>query len=236
MKIQLSRTIVYVPTQHGDVNIERCKDDPKRCVLTLCKLTADERGAVGALFRKFKAVNPETGVRERLDLAQAKDVTVLDAPLEKVHALFVVKLHAGKNTITAVKLSNGQLAEVHAPEKQIPTGESVTVPVPYVSCPPIAIEPREVQARGVLRRFMNPAQRRDFAMDGSCIVFGNVTGRRYRVYHQYSIAREREQCGYLVRDIDRKLTLCTHQAPMPPAEQMLSLLVTLGLREQALLQ
>lgn len=222
---------VYIPTVHGDVNIRPDGDDPKKVTeVETTKLTDTEVRAVKALLEKFEVEFDEDKLEDRT-FHVGENFTV-------VHKFLVGRLKAGKKTITAVKLTDGSMIEVHDEvqlQKLADAGQAksaVTSSTPVRGCPMPRYEPREIRASRVLREFLNPAQLHDFEQYGAFVVLGGDSGHRFRVAHRFSRLFEDPNEYWFVKDLDTQRTYCSHRTELPPSEETLALMLAVLFRER----
>lgn len=194
------------------------------------KLTPAEQEAVKKVLDKFKV---------DYDPKQLEDQTFcIGKPFYKVHESLVKMLKAGRKTVTAAKLKDGTLTEVHdaaelaALAKENKSEKAVTTTIPQRGCPIPAYTPRELRANKVLCEFLTPEQLEDFEMVGAFVVRGSDTQERYRIAHRFSKVAHQLGC-HLVTNLETKRGFCSHTTELPPSEETLALMLMIALRETA---
>jgi hypothetical protein len=220
--------IHYIPSAFGDMKLERVDD--KKTKLVTGKLSPLEEKACRELLVKYSVKddpNPWTP-----SVKEFEDKTFdLSCKIEKARDFVVKHLRPTGKLLTAFKLSAE--AEVQeAPDGKVPEAAkvAVTTEVPKRGCPMSLIEEREVKATEVLRIFLSPTQLADFEEQGACGVVGGDTGTHYMVAHRYSRVAIREHG--LVKNLDTGVPVCSELTLLPPAEEMLALVLALQFREE----
>jgi hypothetical protein len=221
---------IYIPTVFGDVNIHPGRDDAKGVTeVQTTKLTPTEKKAVIGLLNKY-TVNADPKDLEDKTFHIGENFAV-------VHSYLVKQLKAGKKTVTAAKLVDGSLIEVHDEEQLRKLGESgkakavTTTSTPARGCPMPRFEPREIRASRVLQEFLNPVQLQDFANYGAFVVFGGDSGHRFRITHRFSRLFENPDERWFVKDLDENRGYCSHITELPPSEEMLALMIAIAFKE-----
>lgn len=217
---------VYIPTFYGDINIMSGGD--RHAELTTTGLLSSERTVVIDVLKKFK--QPTKGIE-----LENKTFT-LNAPIDDVHRFLVKKLKLNKETISAVKISNGKIEEVknmsEAIKKAGDKSEAVTVEKPKRGCPIPITEQVNVRATDVLTRFLNQAQLHDFNQYGAFVAIGGDTCQRYRIAHRYSRVNDSPDTHYFVMNLDTGQRICSETTQLPPSEEVLALFVMISCRER----
>lgn len=207
-------------------SVIECHDltDGERTQLERLLATARERGWV----TRFGGKLPKAG--------KARNVNV-KAPLLEVAQAFTEILH-GKDAITAVRSTNGEIALVRVgqslvkasePESEAappaaPTGPSkgstaVTVKKPTLCCPEPQPGPME-RASAVLRTFCTRRQWSTWLEHGWLEVTGHLSGHRYRLHHRHH--PDARRLGYITYDLTDERVLHGYLWSVPPPEEVLS--------------
>jgi hypothetical protein len=221
---------IYIPTVFGDVNIHPGRDDKENVTeVQTTKLTNAEKESVTALLKHYKVDFDEKDLEDK--------TFNIGTNFAKVHGFLVKRLKAGKKTVTAAKLVDGSLVEVHDEDqlrKLAETGKAksvTTTSTPARGCPMPRFEPREIRASRVLAEFLNPVQLQDFANYGAFVVFGGDSGHRFRIAHRFSRLFENPDERWFVKDLDTGRGYCSHITELPPSEETLALMVAIALKE-----
>ena len=167
-----------------------------------------------------------------------KGTTILEATLAQAADALTKLLKPDRELISAISVRRGKLTEIAdmtdiAP---FPEAKAVTVARPTGGCLPTDFDPAELKARDVLRVFLSDQQLTDFNRYNKFVAVGADTGTRYMITSR----RARDELARYQRsfyDLDKGLALCMHDWAVPPAEEMLALMVcvTLPGRETQLL-
>ena len=173
-------------------------------------------------FKRLEAM-PKLGDSGKVELKH---------PISEVYKYLVKVLKGDKAVITAVKLYNGKIEEVEDLEEAEAKGSqaAVSTTVPSHGCPmPIykSTLEKEIRATRVLTEFLNPTQLRDFNTKACFVVRGIDSNHRMMLSHRYS--RAASEYG-LLYDLDRERSVCIEKTILPPAEELLALLVMLSCR------
>lgn len=211
-----------MPSYWGDVSLEKMGET---ATIVKCeKLTPSEVKVVEALLAKF-------GHKHELRVGGSIEIH-FDTPLAKVHKFLLKEMKGDRPTITAVKLSNGRIEEVKSIEDaEVKDAKAaVTTTKPRRGCPLPIYDPtleKDIRATDVLKEFMNPIQTKDFTEKGCLVVRGIDSGHRLLISHRDS--RAASDYG-LLYDLDRDIRMCIERSDLPPAEELLSLLVVFSCR------
>lgn len=243
----LSEIKWYVPSFYGDIRLE-AKD--KMTLLHAEALTPVEADAL----RKLRDEHTEPKLFD--DIWAAKEAfnragidgdigsayrspagpteILLRAPVLKVERALTKLLKGERRIVRAVVYKTGPEPEVVAVEQaekredKPKAGASVAQPVR--GCPIPDFETVNVRATRVLTEFLSPRQLADFERSQQFIVEGADTGRRYMLTSRNAGAAFQRAGRTSVRDLDRGMSLCVHDWSVPPAEELLAMLMCFKLR------
>ena len=205
----------YIPTFYGDFKLTPTAKG-KATLLRVTKATAHEKKLL-AEFQKTALKNDWIG--KEVSLLSKK--TTLHAPIHEIADALSKQLKPNRTLISAVKISGGMIEEI---SKLPVAADAVTVARPISGCPATDFDPAELQARDVLRTFLDPNQLTDFERYNKFVAVGADTGHRYMITSRQA----RDQIALYQRsfyDLDERRALCAHDWVVPPAEEMLALLV-----------
>jgi hypothetical protein len=170
-------------------------------------------------------------------------VTVtLQAQLEDVQTVLARALKPNRKLITAVQFSGDRIVEIASKPSADPEDEptklgaipktavvAATVAAPTIGCPMPEFAEVDVRANRVLESFLTEGQTEDYRKHGTFLAIGHDTGRRYLVAHREQPRALRLCGGRQLYDVEDRLPLCVHDWTVPPAEEMLALLLCLRL-------
>ncbi len=184
-------------------------------------------------------------------------VTVLlRAPILKVHAVLAPALRPDRQLLTAERREDGRLVEISwradGPEKDdLPAGGAFRTPAedlpgatpapaappkpkvaatvarPTTGCPMPDFGQADVRATEVLVQFLTAQQLADYRREGAFLVTGIDSGHQYAVIHRERPDTMARYGGRQLFDFDEHRELCIHDWLVPPAEEMLALLLHL---------
>lgn len=234
----------YIPSFYGDIQV--IPTGPTTCKVITANLTTNERSALDRLQATAAKKGWLTGPKG-LDW---KQVTELNAPVEKVAGVLARALKPDRKVLSAVKFSDGSIEEIRtasfedepAPKEQAnggPYRESVTpdkvipappkkpkaaasVAAPTRGCPFPDFEKAEIKARRVLAAFLDPGQLEDFQHYNRFLSVGQTTGHRYLITSRHA-NDELALRRSVLYDVDDSRSICTHDWDVPAAEEMLAL-------------
>lgn len=163
----------------------------------------------------------------------------LNAKIEEVQAVIAKALKPTRNLLSAVRFMNGKIEEIrHAQsaegevEPVLPAVEkepvaAATVAKPTIGCPMPDFPEADIRASRVLEAFLDPFQIKEYQRFGAFTAEGVDSGHRYMIAN-----RERPQMlkaceGRQLYDLEERRALCVHDWDVPPAEEMLGLLLCL---------
>jgi len=234
-------TAWYEPDLNGDIRLEQHPEDENRSILTVEDPTPDELERLSSFLntargRKTKGKPWVDGFRGIA--ADGRTELTLGAPVLKAGKALMGWKWNKRGTITAVKTVDGVVTAVGVePDKEKTAAKeadeatsdkkadkAVTTRRPTLCCP-TCVEGPEVRANTVLEAFLTDQQRQDWLSRGWMIVYGNLTGFAYRVAHRHS--RMAIAQGKPCWDLDNGHLMHCHEAMLPPAEEVLSIKLTL---------
>ena len=106
---------------------------------------------------------------------------------------------------------------------------AVTTPRPTLCCPVAIPGPIDKKADWLLRAFLTEAQRETWDRYSFVIVRGSHSRHLYRIAHRHSArAIHQTKCAW---DLTKNHLIHAHATWLPPAEEVLCLMLTLGWRE-----
>jgi len=214
----------YFPSTFGDINIEQSE---KNVILSTVDLTVSEETVLKEIIKKFyheKAKEPPKSYENT-------KIILSNTKIEDVHKFMIKKLKKNKATLTAIKLKNGKLELVDEikPEHKEKATSAVTTQKPPRGCPmPSITLQKEVRASTVLKEFLTSQQIEDFNNHKSFISIGNHTHHPYLITSRWS---EKVNTYGQVYDLVDKYRICTSCKEIPPAEEMLSMKLSIELNE-----
>jgi hypothetical protein len=178
-------------------------------------------------------------------------VITLDAEIDEVAGVLSKALKPHRKLLTAMRFTDGRVEETHAvgekpteekpaPEKPavaaapivvapVPPPVAVTVAAPTLGCPMPAFPEADIRASRVLEAFLSPEQTYDYRRGGSFVATGADTGHRYLVANRETEQALRQCSGRQLFDLDEQRALCVHDWDVPPAEEMLAIMLCLEL-------
>jgi len=226
----------YFPAWNGDVRIESLGEQTRITVISPTELEKTQLEGLHKTFRKKGWTEANTlwetnraGYRDT-----TRQETLLSAKLEKVAPIVTKALKAGKQTLSALVLKNGQVETVHGDETtalatRADEGKAAaTVKRHTPSCPqciPGSIEP----AREVLLEFLDEDQHKQWAKERAITVFGGMTGQAYLIAHRHSEIAVAQ--GRICYAIDDEGVVHFHDWTVPPEEEVLAAKLILEHRE-----
>jgi hypothetical protein len=250
----LSEIKWYVPSFYGDIRLE-AKD--KMTVLHAEALTPLEADAL----RRMREAHSESGVLSEAwatvaefaaagisgcigDPYRGANATqiLLKAPVLKVERALTKLLKGDRRVVRAVVFKTGPEPEVVAVEEAAKREDKpkagASVAQPFKGCPIPDFETVNVRATRVLKEFLSPRQLTDFERSQQFIVEGADTGRRYMLTSRNAGASFQRMGRSSVFDLDIRAPLCVHDWAVPPAEELLAMLMCFKLKggETAMLQ
>jgi hypothetical protein len=180
----------YVPNGSGDYRLEA---DPAGSVLSVSDPTASEK----ARIRAFLADARKNGWVDDLDgvMPVGESRLLIKASVPEAGRLLVSKAFEGddRKGWLAVRSTNGKVrvevdGNLTALKEPKPDDEAaVAVREVRRGCPPPV--PCNRRASEVLRAFSTPAQIAEWQETATMLLTGNISGRRYRLYHRDEAAR-----------------------------------------------
>jgi len=230
----------FLPSWNGDFRVEQNPNNSKISVLTMHEPTLAEQGALKVLGERFvkrkwceSSVlwNPEGKKEQHVDLG---------APLSSVATEMAKQLKGGKQTLSAVRYSNGKVETVEGTEANLERfaqevesspedpKAGVTVKRPTPCCPQCfegAVDP----ATEVLLSFLTPEQHEQWAAERTLICYGGRTGYRYLLAHRHTPVARR--MGKICCDVDNGIVVHFHDHSVPPEEEVLAAKLCLEHRE-----
>jgi len=219
---------LYIPSFYGDVSLEHSPEEEK-CFLRTTNLSASETALLKKVLKKY-------------EVDQGKRLTnrkyVLPVPVDKARAFIVKALKGEQKTILAVKIEDPkpgepQVEKVGTVVEAIKKGakKAVETVVPMGGCPmPIydALLAREIRATHVLEQFLTPTQLTDYRRQGSIVVIGGSSRKRYLVSHRHS---KTASIRGMVWGLDGQAGSCVHHSHLPAPEEILAIMVALATHE-----
>lgn len=207
--------VIHICSWFGDIEIMALPNDRAR--VRWLKLIPHEKKALKQFFKA-------QGLKVKLD---AEGTTEVDLSAVGVCTLLSPLLHSGKQAITAIKFSTGEVEVTDKPVAAVIKDDAagvdavVQVQKPARGCPmPSATEMKEVRAAYVVRKFLAAGQLRDFDARRAFVAVGCDTGHTYRITSRWS--PDVEQYGALY-DVARQAAICASNLDVPPSEESLSL-------------
>ena len=231
----------FLPSWKGDFRIESDDKNPKLCHIEMVEPTAAEQNALTLLGAHFKTKgwidNAELWPQ---DSKKKTERVAIAAPLSKVAPAMARVLKGGRQTLSAVKFTDGQIETVEGTSVDLDvlaqraeaagaaadSGVSAKRPTPCCpQCHQGAIEP----ATEVLLSFLDQEQHEQWAADRTLIAIGGYTGNRYMLAHRHSsVAR---YLGRICVDLTDEVVLHFHDFSVPPEEEVLAAKLVLEHRE-----
>lgn len=247
--------VLYIPTFHGDVRLERV--DGKQTRVIVAKATPLEAKALKEIaeYAVKKGWLEKTG-----DAVVDEGSFMLKTDIATVQKRLAKALKPGREVITVVRFAGGKMEEiVEAPTLDVgmPTTPSVglgapamaarvdaptpekrpvaaaTVSRPTQGCPAPNFAKAELRANRCLEVFLTDEQRSDFRAHNQFVAHGAATGHRYLITSRLSknlagggvTAHPSFRTLY---DLDDETPFCVHDFEVPPAEEMLTMLLCLA--------
>jgi hypothetical protein len=172
----------------------------------------------------------------------------------QVTSLLCEKTVGTKGVITAVRSEKGIISVTSESVEKIKLGNSptkkkddasdqtdsplavvdppvvaVTTPRPTLCCPVAIPGPIDTKADWLLRAFLTEDQRETWARHSFVLVRGSHSGHLYRIAHRHSpFAIRQSKCAW---DLTKNHRMHAHATWLPPAEEVLCLMLALGWRE-----
>lgn len=218
----------FFPSWNGDVRAETV-EGTMVSRLVIVKPTLGEQRMLADLGLRLikKGWVPEGRALWNPEGDETQQVEI-PASLEKLGPLLVRAMKPGKQTLTAIKLENGQVSTVAGSEANLDETVSAalekkpeaaaTVKRATPCCPqcmPGAVEP----ATEVLLTFLTPEQHRQWAAERMIVVYGGRTGHRYLLAHRHTERARR--MGRICKDLDDDIVVHFHDHSVPPEEEVL---------------
>lgn len=155
------------------------------------------------------------------------------ATYAQVAALFGKRTTGTTGTITAIRSVGGtvRVSSEAVNEVVLKDGDAlaVTLPRPTLCCPVPVPGPIDRRAAWVLRAFLTTAQKETWDRWAYVLVRGSHSGHTYRIAHRHSAtAIAQGKCAW---DISADHVMHAHATWLPPAEEVLCLMLTLQYRE-----
>lgn len=178
--------------------------------------------------------------RLSIDTYRSKNGVTIDlrASLEDVQAVLARALKPNRKLVTAVQFRDGSITEVttgavegEVKLEMVPEEAKVaaTVAVPTVGCPMPDFGQVDVRADRVLESFLTVDQIADYRAHGIFFTRGRDTGRPYLIAHRGQPKALARCGGRQLYDVEQGRPLCVHDWSVPPAEEMLALLLCVSL-------
>ncbi len=214
------------------------RTSPKATRVTITGLSDLERSAMSALISRARTgtlLGQPWASRQALDaidLSSLKEQRLeLGADIGAVHKVLSKRLKPGRRQVSMVRYSSGRIEEIYegAEPQRAEAAKAVTVAAPVLGCPAPDLDAAELRATEVLEQFLHPEQLKDLRSRQQLVAFGADTGHRYMLTSRYARDALRLTGGRSLFDLDERLPLCVHDWDVPPAEELLGLLVHLSL-------
>lgn len=155
------------------------------------------------------------------------------ATYAQVAALFGKQTTGTTGVITAIRSTGGtvRVSSEAVNEVVLKDGDelAVTLPRPTLCCPVPIPGPIDQRATWVLRAFLSTEQKETWDRWAYVLVRGSHSGHTYRVAHRHSTtAIQQGKCAW---DVSADHVMHAHATWLPPAEEVLCLMLTLQYRE-----
>lgn len=218
---------VYFVSEFGDISAEQEGDD---VVLITKDLTVSEKNMLNKILKMYSDAD--------FSNIDNKKIVVKGAKLSKIHTEMKKELKKGKDTITALKLKNGNIELIDSLEDIADSsaediGDVIVVDKPRRGCPmPEITKKKELSASEIARIFLTGEQLRDFEMYRSFISIGNWSQKPYRITSRWS--PDVNKFGQ-VFDLSTGTVICASCDDIPPSEEMLSMKFSIELMEREFL-
>ena len=230
----------FIPSFYGDIRV--IDIDSHWCGLVTEKVTIVEKQVLGSLevtARKKGWINTKDSLLGR------EGEVKLHAPLKKVVAEITKLLKPTRKLVSAVRIANGKIEEIHEQSFNEPksiaaltpyrervevlprAAVATTVAVPTIGCPAPDFVKAELKAREVLEHFLDPQQIADF-QHYNRFISTSFIGHRYMITSRHARS---ELANYRrsLYDLDEHRPICAHDWSVPAAEEMLAFHVLLQL-------
>lgn len=150
-----------------------------------------------------------------------------------------VRSHKGVVSVTTEAVEKIKLGETSAKKKEDqsdsaiavvdPPVLAVTTPRPTLCCPVTIPGPIDAKADWLLRAFLTEDQQKTWERDRFVLVRGSHSGHLYRIAHRHSpLAIRQSKCAW---DLTKNHLMHAHATWLPPAEEVLCLMLALGWTE-----
>ena len=217
----------YFVSEFGDISAEQ---KGKNVVLVTKDLTVSENNVLKRILKKYDDIDSN-------DLDNKK-ILVKDVKLSKMYSEMKKELKRGKDTITALKLKNGDIEltdslENIADDDIEDAGDVIVVDKPRRGCPmPEITKRKELSASRIVKMFLTNEQLRDFELYRSFISIGNWSQKPYRITSRWN--PDVKKFGQ-VFDLSTGTVVCASCDDIPPSEEMLSMKFSIELMEKEFL-
>lgn len=215
----------YYVTIFGDICIEQVGNDVE---LKTCDLTIHEKDVLSTLLSKRCKLKIEDLDNRTIKLEGVK--------LSEIHKDMKKALKNDKPTMTVLKLKNGklELIEELSDKDDEKATDVVTVDRPQKHCPmPEITKQKEIRAQEILKKFLIGNQFSDFMKTKSFISIGNWSKKPYIITSRWS--PKVSEFGQIYDVVDER-AICAICTEIPPAEEMLSMKLSIELREKEFLE
>ncbi|MBU0777702.1 hypothetical protein KKF82_05550 [Patescibacteria group bacterium] len=215
----------YFVSNFGDISIEQKGNDVE--VVTK-DLTVHEEKVLNEVIVSYYGLT--------FDVLDNQTFSLKNVKISDIHKKMKKALKKEKPTLTAIKLKDGTLELINelTEEDSKKATDSVTVDKPKRGCPMSEVTRRkEINAQIVLEKFLSTQQLTDFENRRSFISNGNWSNNPYMITSRWSDLVVKYGQVY---DIVNKSKVCTSCSYIPPAEEMLSMKLSIELNEKNFLE
>lgn len=217
---------LFIPTWSGDYRLEAHKAGS---LFTVTDPTPGEKIRIRTFLEHARAqgwIDALDGVMPKGETRIVVKASIADAGRLLVSKAFesdnrerwvAIRSVSGRIRVVSDATEVANLAPLDDPEAEV----AAVTPAPNRGCPPP--EPCNRRAAEVLRAFTTPRQFEDWQATGSMLVDGNITGRRYRLYHRDEAARRGLRHTLLTAE---GADVCVWDDTVPAEEEALGILLT----------
>lgn len=246
--------VLFIPTFHGDVRLERV--DGKQTRVIVAKATPLETKAL----KEIAEYAVKKGWLDKTsDAATDEGSFLLRTDIATVQKRLAKALKPGRELVTVVRFAGGKMEEVveaptldvgavastpsvglgppaaparvDAPVPEPPPKAAATVSRPTQGCPAPNFAKAELRANRCLEAFLDDEQKADFRAHNRIIAVGAATGHRYAITSRLSknLDGGSHPSFRTLYDLDDETPFCVHDWEVPPAEEMLTMLLMLAI-------